>query len=187
MKWDILNYLYLSKRIGWQLIDSSGRNGKALYFRNSYEIQPNTFKSRAYICGIDVMNLGLMEKVGDRVLEPSQTQYGKTVLYSVYDITINFKTGKNVFGAIVGNGWYGMPKLIVQIEIEYNNGNKQIIITDGRNNNDVNLWKVSDGPILSNSIFDGEYYDANYEKIGWDKPIKMKKITFMVKNGFIVW
>ena len=30
----------------------AGRNGKALYFRNSYEIQPNIFKSRAYICGI---------------------------------------------------------------------------------------------------------------------------------------
>ena len=154
----------------------AGRNGKALYFRNSYEIQPNIFKSRAYICGIGCYEFRINgKKVGDRVLEPSQTQYGKTVLYSVYDITNYLKTGKNVFGAIVGNGWYGMPKLIVQIEIEYNNGNKQIIITDGRNNNDVNLWKVSDGPILSNSIFDGEYYDANYEKIGWDKPDKNEK------------
>ncbi|GAH94838.1 unnamed protein product, partial [marine sediment metagenome] len=31
-------------------------------------------------------------------------------------------------------------------------------------------WKVAQGPIMKNDIYDGEIYDARLEKPGWNAP-----------------
>ncbi|MCY4461873.1 MAG: family 78 glycoside hydrolase catalytic domain [Albidovulum sp.] len=148
----------------------AGRIGKALYFRNTYALDKSVARARAYICGLGWYEFRINgEKVGDRVLEPAQSEFSKRVLYSTYDIAEYLNSGVNAFGAIVGTGWYGVPKLVVQIEVEFADGTKRLMITNGRNNNDVDLWKVSDGPIVSSSVFDGEVYDARLEKPNWDR------------------
>ncbi len=40
---------------------------------------------------------------------------------------------------------------------------RTVIVTDSH-------WKTSTGPILFDSIYGGETYDARLEKPGWDKP-----------------
>ena len=148
----------------------AGRNGKPLYFRNTYTLDKEVARARAYVCGLGWYEFRVNgRKVGDRVLEPAQCEFSKRVLYSTFDITEYLNSGANVFGAIVGAGWYGVPKLVVQIEVEFADGTTRLMITNGRNNNDVDLWKVSDGPIVSSSVFDGEVYDARLEKPGWDR------------------
>ena len=148
----------------------AGRAGKALYFRNSYMLDQSVARARAYICGVGWYEFRINgQKVGDRVLEPAQSEYSKRVLYSTHDVTEFLYSGANVVGAIVGAGWYGVPKLVVQIEVEFADGSTRLMITNGRNNNDVDLWKVSDGPIVSSSVFDGEVYDARLEKPDWDR------------------
>ena len=93
---------------------------------------------------------------------PGTTDYGKRVLYATYDIT-GLLEKENVFGVVVGPGWYGIPKLRFQAEIIYTDNTTEMITT-GRNLD----WKVTVGPIIKSSVYDGEYYDAREEKTGWD-------------------
>ena len=59
---------------------------------------------------------------------------------------------------------FGLPRLLAQLEIEYNDGSTDVIVSD-------ESWKVtSKGPIIANNEFDGEEYDARLELTGWDTP-----------------
>ncbi len=142
-------------------------------------------RSRIYISGIGYYELYLNgQKVGDRVLEPGWTDYDKRVLYSVYDVGEFLKVGENTIGIWLGDGWYanrhngfmqlvgkyptwyGVPKAICELVLWEEKGVVRKIITEGDQNGG---WLVCDGPILQNSIYDGEEYDARMEKEGWTK------------------
>lgn len=54
--------------------------------------------------------------------------------------------------------------MLLQLEIKYSDGTKQIIGSD-------NTWKATaDGPIRTANEYDGEEYDATKELIGWNRP-----------------
>ena len=59
--------------------------------------------------------------------------------------------------------WYGSPRVIMQLDIEYADGSHDRVVTDGS-------WKASWSPITFNCLFDGEHYDARLEQPDWDKP-----------------
>jgi alpha-L-rhamnosidase len=106
------------------------------------------------------------------VLDPGQTDYDQRGLYLTYDITAFLKSGENVAGVLLGDGWYsqtvgfngnlsyGKPGVICQIEISYQDGKSQSIFTDSS-------WRSTASPILKNNIYAGEVYDARREKNGW--------------------
>ena len=52
--------------------------------------------------------------------------------------------------------------MILKLEVQYNDGSKEIIITD-------ETWKTSPSPIIFSSIYGGEDYDARLEQNGWNK------------------
>ena len=80
---------------------------------------------------------------------------------------------------MLGNGWYnyhiknawdfdtapwrGRPKLLLQVEIEFTDGSKQVVVSD-------DSWKYATGPILFDGMLSGEVYDARLEKDAWDTP-----------------
>jgi alpha-L-rhamnosidase len=131
-------------------------------------------------------------KVGDHVLDPNWTNFDhrdmkdllypfedrsrKRVLYVTYDVTDHLKQGSdNVIGVMLGNGWYnqrerivegklwyGLPKLLAELHIQYDDGTQERIVTDSS-------WECCPGPIKFNNIFYGEIYDARLEKKNWDK------------------
>jgi len=78
-------------------------------------------------------------------------------------VTGQLNEGKNVVGVILGNGWAGSPKAILQLNIDYDDGTREEVVTDWGKG-----WDVARGPIVYNSIYDGEDYDAREEKDGWD-------------------
>jgi len=149
----------------------------ARYFRKEFQ-QPGAVKrATIYVSGLGVYELYLNgKKIGDQVLSPAPTDYRKAVLYNTYDVTNNITSGVNALAAVVGNGrfftmrqnyktqkhnTFGYPKLLLQLELEYANGNKEIITSDA-------TWKLNvDGPIRTNNEYDGEEYDANKEFTGW--------------------
>ncbi|MFH1882726.1 MAG: alpha-L-rhamnosidase C-terminal domain-containing protein [Planctomycetota bacterium] len=53
------------------------------------------------------------------------------------------------------------PRLLVQLEIEYDNGHIQTVVTD-------KTWKAIYGPLLESDFLMGEIYDARKEMPGWD-------------------
>lgn len=141
----------------------------AIYLRKEFNIEKPIKRAKLYICGLGFYQLRLNGiKIGDRILDPAQTDYNKIALYSTYDITNNLHEN-NAIGVILGNGrcvehyGYNFPKLIVQIQIQYLDETSEIQCTD-------ESWKVSSGPILENGIYYGEKYDARLEIPGWDNP-----------------
>ena len=137
-------------------------------------------KARVYICGLGYYELRINgQKVGDHLLDPGYTRYDRRDLYVTYDVTPLLKRGANAVGVILGNGWFNAqtravwnfhqapwreaPKLLLSLVIEYADGRTAVICSDAS-------WKTSTGPIVFDSIYGGENYDARLEKPGWDKP-----------------
>jgi alpha-L-rhamnosidase len=158
-------------------------------FRKPFTISKPIKKAVAYVTGLGYFELYLNgKKVGDDVLVPNQTNYGKRpnlanayislpdnfreykVMYLAYDITSQLHAGENVVGSILGNGFYnpakswteayGSPRFLGQIMITYTDGTQEIIASD-------QSWKASKSPILMDMVYYGEHYDARLEQPGW--------------------
>ncbi|MGB4183998.1 MAG: glycoside hydrolase family 78 protein [Caldicoprobacterales bacterium] len=148
--------------------------------RRSFALDKAIKKARVYISGLGYYELYINgEKVGDQVLAPGFTRYDKTVLYQTFDVTHAVQKGENAVGVILGNGWYNCstqevwlfkqapwrshPKLLFQMHIEYEDGGQQVIVSDTN-------WLGTTGPIVYDSLRNGETYDARLEIEGWTEP-----------------
>ncbi|MFW6269140.1 MAG: family 78 glycoside hydrolase catalytic domain [Bacillota bacterium] len=148
-------------------------------YRKEFNLEKKIEKARAYVSGLGFYEMQVNgNKAGKEVLDPGQTDYNKTVLYTTKDITSLLQKGKNCVGVMLGNGRYSPektresgahdtygnnPVLRLQLEIEFADGTRKIVITD-------TSWKVSAGPIIYNDLYDGEHYDARLEQEGWSLP-----------------
>jgi alpha-L-rhamnosidase len=149
-------------------------------FRHEIVLDGSIKKVRAYICGLGYYELHVNgEKVGDHLLDPGYTRYDRRDLYVAYDVTPFFKRGANAVGVILGNGWFNVqtkavwdfhkapwreaPRLLLSLVIEYTDGRTVTLGSD-------DTWKTATGPIIFDSIYGGENYDARLEIPGWDKP-----------------
>ncbi len=145
----------------------------ARYLRKEFEAQAKPVRAMLYVSGIGSSICYINGKrVGDDVFGPLPTWYDASVPYLTYDVTGLVKKGSNVIGAALGNGRYltmrekgmngfGLPRLLAQLDIEYADGQKISVVSDGS-------WTATaDGPIRTNNEFDGETYDARMELGRW--------------------
>ncbi|NCI48185.1 family 78 glycoside hydrolase catalytic domain [Sediminibacterium soli] len=149
----------------------------ARYLRREFRAEQGIRKATVYISGMGLYELYINgKKIGDQVLAPAPTDFRKAVLYNTYDVTRQLRTGANAVAAVLGNGrfftmrqqyktqkhnTFGYPKLLLQLEMEYNDGSRKTILSD-------ESWKLTaDGPIRTNNEYDGEAYDATRELTGW--------------------
>ncbi|MBI9017868.1 MAG: family 78 glycoside hydrolase catalytic domain [Phycisphaerae bacterium] len=152
-------------------------------FRKDFVIKKTVKHARLYITGLGYYEASLNgNRIGDHMLDPGWTNYAKRVYYSTYDITSQLKNGDNCIAVMVGNGWYnplplrmwgrrnlrehvpvGRPRFISQLDITYTDGSTQSVVSDQN-------WKVTEGPIIRNSIYLGEIYDARKEINNWNQP-----------------
>jgi alpha-L-rhamnosidase len=144
----------------------------AVYLRKEFMVREDVrvYRARAYVSGLGLGEFRLNgEKVGARVLEPAQTDFSRVALYSTKNLTERLRPGRNAAALTLGNGrhiknyGFGPPKALVQIEIEYADGTREITGTD-------ESWKTSEGPIKENGLYCGETYNAQEELPGWDRP-----------------
>jgi alpha-L-rhamnosidase len=152
--------------------------GGANLLRKDLTLHGKIVRARAYVTALGYYELRINgEKVGTNVLDPAWTTYPTRVLYSSYDVTPLLRSGKNALGAMLGGGWatlggrfgadvqpyYKAPALLLQVNIELEGGKTVSVASDSS-------WKVRQGPIVSDSVYDGEVYDARRETPGWDQP-----------------
>jgi len=142
----------------------------AAYLRKEFTLEPGWAAARVYVCGLGYYELRLNgRRVGDRALDPAWTDYKIAALYSTFDLAEQLRPGANALAAILGNGrhienhGYGRPKLYVQLEVDYRDGTRRLIVTGTD-------WKTSRGPVGENGIFCGQVHDARLEREGWDRP-----------------
>ena len=150
----------------------------ARYFRKEFKTSKQVSSATAFIIGLGLYELYINgKKVGDQVLAPGPTDYNQSVKYNTFDVTACLSQGKNAIGTILGNGrfytmrqaykpykikTFGYPKMLMNLEISYSDGTKEVISTD-------DSWKMTaEGPIRTNNEYDGEEYDATKEIPGWN-------------------
>src|SRR5450755_23987 len=154
-------------------------NGPALLFRKSFNSAKKIISATIFITTHGMYEAFINGKrIGDGFLTPGWTSYNKRLQYQVYDVTALLDKGENAIGVMTGSGWYRTAlawnnnkniygkkmALLLQLEINYSDGSRQTIISDGS-------WKTSDGgPVRFSEIYNGETYDARLEKPGWDSP-----------------
>ncbi len=155
------------------------KDDPAPMFRKVFDIKKPITTARLYIVGLGYYEAHINgDKVGDNVLDPGWTNFGKQILYSVFDVTGMIQQGQNAVGAILGNGFYnplpirifqplreylyiGRPSLKAQLRITYADGSMETIATD-------NTWKTASSAIMRNNVYLGEHYDARLETSGWN-------------------
>ena len=138
--------------------------GKKNQFRKEFSLKGRVKRARAYIAGLGYYELRINgRKAGNHVLDPAWTTYDKRVLYATYDVTPFVREGANAVAVTLGNGWYKSRALLLQLNVELEDGSAVSVVSDAS-------WKAADGPIFEDSIYDGESYDARRETPGWDRP-----------------
>ena len=144
------------------------------YFRQEIELAAPVTKARLYAAARGIFELHINGSVisNDRFV-PGWTNFDKQLQFMTYDVTNPLNQGSNVWGALLGDGWYAgfgiyrkkfkrAAELMMQLEVTFADGSTQIFAT-GKN------WLCTHGPICYSDIYDGEHYDAFCELPGWDK------------------
>ncbi len=146
--------------------------------RREFNLDKNPVRARLYITSRGLYQAEINgADVGDQVLTPGWTSYGKRLQYQTYDVTDLLKKGDNAIGVMLGDGWYrgfiafrgnrnaygDRIGLLCQLEVTDEDGKTKIIKSS-------NEWKSGTGAILSSDIYNGEVYDARLEKAGWSEP-----------------
>ena len=166
--------------LGDWITDTYNYNVKSSpYFRREFETGKKIKSARAYIAVAGLYELYVNgERIGDHRLDPMYTRFDRRTLYVSYDVTNYLQTGENAFGVLLGNGWYNhhstavwyfdkapwraRPKFCMDVRIAYEDGTQEVIKT-------ARDWKTSPSPIILNSIYTAEHYDARLEQPGWNK------------------
>jgi len=116
------------------------------------------------------------QPVSDDVLSPGWSSYEWRLRYRSYDVTPLLQP-TSVLGIALGNGWfrgrlgwgggrahYGQElAALAQLEIEFADRHRQMIITDGS-------WTAGPSAVVSNDLYDGETIDARRYSDAWLQP-----------------
>jgi alpha-L-rhamnosidase len=152
--------------------------GTPPWIRKAFRISGPVRRATVYASARGLFDLYLNgSPVSPDVFAPEWTDYHKRIHYRTYDVTGLVRPGVNAMGAILGDGWYSgyvgwqetrgryglETSLLLQLEIELEDGSRQIVVTD-------DSWLCAAGPILCSDFMMGETYDARHELTGWDQP-----------------
>ena len=164
----------------WISDDKDIHEKAAPYFRKEFSTNRKIKSARVYVAAAGLYELYLNgEKVGDHVLDPVYTRFDRRNLYVAFDVTHQLEIGNNAIGILLGNGWYNhqstavwyfhkapwrnRPAFCMDLHINYADGTTEII-KSGKD------WKTSLSPVIFNSIYTAEHYDARLEQPGWCEP-----------------
>lgn len=136
-------------------------------------------RARLYASASGVFTMSVNgANVTDNKLEPGESEYEKTLLYSTYDVTSALRTGKNsiiaqvaggLFNVDILKGRYSKGEIInsgdkaikAELHITYEDGTSDIVKTDEK-------WRSAPSPTLGSNWWGGEDYDARLTLEGID-------------------
>ncbi len=172
------NYIFRGSWIG---ADMTVEDRRAPLFKKCVTIEKEIEKAEIFICGLGLFELKINGKLpDDTVLNPAHTQYNRTVLYRNFDVAELLNLGENEITVELGHSffnettnvwnwdkasWRSSPKLIADLNITYEDGGNESIITDEN-------WEYTlDGQITKNSIYYGEVHDLRKTDFNWVKAV----------------
>jgi alpha-L-rhamnosidase len=169
------------------------KDAKALFlppaqqYRKEFVALKAVRRATAYATALGIYEMQLNgTRAGDACFTPGWCDYRQRAYYNTIDVTPLIHRGTNAWAAWVADGWYSgyigfglltgigtehigrytygkTPSWMGQLEIEYEDGSSEIVITDPS-------WKVTgEGPIQEADLLMGESYDARKEMPGWSQ------------------
>jgi alpha-L-rhamnosidase len=163
---------------GQAIGQKSSAQGPATLLRKEFAVDKEVARARLYATAHGIFNLYLNgEKVGDEHLSPGWTSYEHRILTSTFDVTGSIKTGHNVWGVMLGDGWFrgkfgflnqvdnygSQTAFLGQLEITYTDGTVDLIATD-------ESWLAGSGAVRMGSIYDGCDMDLTFAQPRWCEP-----------------
>lgn len=142
---------------------------RSFYFIRQFELHKKPISARLYATALGCYEPYLNgARITDSFFMPFCQNFQKE--YQEFDILPMLQEGKNTLGMITGNGSYNcaswgslsakIPEVMAILELEYEDGEKEIIYTDEE-------WLCAPSPLVDNDIQYGERYDARLEKADW--------------------
>jgi alpha-L-rhamnosidase len=177
-RWDHAQEIASLGDLPWGRVDHKDlKLPPSSFLRKEFRAEKKAERAMVYISALGCYELHLNgQRVGPDYFAPGWTDYNKRVYYRTYDVTNLLKKRDNAIGAILGDGWYAgyigwswrrefygrRPWLKAQLELEYADGSRELVVTDAS-------WKGHYGAILESDLQMGETYDARLESADWDR------------------
>lgn len=166
-------------KIGSGMMLTPSQDTPAPLFRREFGVQDKEIEgARIYMTALGSFSLSLNgQKISEDYFSPGKLAYNQQLAYVTYDVTDFLRQGENnALGAVLLHGWYdrgvGYPEvwspwgdtnaLLGRLEIVYADGDRDVIVTD------ESFECFTDGPVREDDLYQGEFYDANYEQPGYD-------------------
>ena len=164
----------------WAKADTLSR--RSIILRRSFKPWKTIKKAELRICGLGFYELTINnKKVGDAEFAPLWSDYDKSIFYNLYDVTSYLQLGDNEIRVLLGNGFYneqggryhklrisfGPPTLKFFLYVIYEDGMRERLLSDDN-------WEWTPSPIVFNSIYGGEDYDARIEPTDW-RPVVIQE------------
>jgi len=156
-------------------------HGALTMLRSTFNLTKKIKKAKLYATAMGAYDIYINgNRVGEDWFSPGDSQFREVLGYHAYDVTNLINNGENCIGAQLNPAWYtgymtfttsnfnfygDNEALLTKMVIVYEDGSRQVIVSDPDN------WKTyNDGPIRHGSFFNGERYDANKEApvAGWN-------------------
>lgn len=162
-------------------------NTNVPYYGKSLQVHKPVKRATVYASALGVFTMRINgHPVTENLLEPGETQYTKSVLYTTYDVTSLLAQGTNSLVAQVAGALFdisyldgiggltqryskrtltnaGPSSLKAELFIEYADGTTDNIVTD-------ETWLTTASPTTGSNWWGGEDYDATCEITGLDAP-----------------
>jgi alpha-L-rhamnosidase len=152
----------------------------AAHLRSSFTARAGVARARLYSTAHGIYTVHLNgERLGTAELAPGWTDYTERLQYQTYDVTAALREGDNALGLLLADGWwagyvgfdarrqgnhYGVAaEAWVQLEITYDDGSTETVVTDSS-------WQTANGRIHYTDLLMGEYVDARRDLGDWTTP-----------------
>ena len=167
-----------SAEMGKNCPEDACPKAQAPLLRKAFTLERPVKRAVLYYAAQGMAELSLNgTRVDDTVLGPPFTDYSKRIVYRTLEVTPLLAGGANVLGAVLGNGFFspphwgfaarngghGQPSLLAQLEVEFTDGTRQLIVSD-------QSWKWARSEIVNNDVWAGYEEDRTLAQPGWDKP-----------------
>lgn len=159
---------------------TSGEDGPvAPLLRGELDVPAGVVRAVVHVAGLGLHRTTLNgEPVSDARLESGFTAYDRRVIHSSYPVVLG--PGRAVVGVELGRGFYAMttPNVwgwhtppwrglrMARVQMELFDADDEQLAVLGSDTS----WRWAPGGTLSDSLYEGETFDARAEPPGWDRP-----------------
>ena len=164
-----------AKELSWIDGTTASPSTAALHFRKVIVLRGKPVSARLRFSALGVLEPWLNgARVAEDYFTPGWSDYRKRAYVSEYEVSAQLQPGSNCVGFVLADGWAGAafgPKghetafaprrqFIAELIVCYEDGSQEVFGTN-------DAWEWQTGPVLKQSIYDGETYDARKELVDW--------------------